>query len=464
MQKKAEEPTPIPKVSEPAAAEPVKETVEAAAAEEATAPKMVEPASAPAEGTEAKVQASDVYDVSEIKVLPSTNNLRFRESFGSYYQLMDADMNVISDKPFIYLEDEKGFLLYALEEGVNTTGVMDAQGNVVVPAQYGTISIESDKWILAISLAESDERNYDYFGIGGGYYLLDHVDVYYCGTQVGTFTRDEYDSADAYGDYLYVNPRIGDAVSFNKEFVKAEPRDKNNFEEYKRDFSTNMIWHLGSGTAAFTAECTLTPEEVETAVYNLNGALYDLQGNVVCSTADYSAINPFIGGYAVTSKSNNKCGIIAADGTEIAECIYDKINLFEDYVKSGYAQAILDGKFCFICLADGNVIKTDFAKDVLKDASSPFATKVQDDGTYRLISAKCGLLPDSFSEVGSIYSVSPIVCVGNGESFGVINLDGEYLVPCDGTYMNKYSLTYSDDGSIIVGETSDGYIVYHITY
>lgn len=81
--------------------------------------------------------------------------------------------------------------------------------------------------------------------------------------------------------------------------------------------------------------------------------------------------------------------------------------------------------------------RTDFIKDALKDVNAPFATKVQDDGSWQLISAKCGLIPESFSAIGSIYSSSPVVCVENNGSFGVIDVNGKYIVPCDGTYTDQ---------------------------
>ena len=187
-----------------------------------------------------------------------------------------------SDEPYYVVASEG-------DDVANRWGLVDGYtGQLSVPTQYFTIAYLSDRWQVGVVVTEGSESSYDFRTSqddGYVYYSADHFDVYYGGALVGTLERDAVDagdpsySANAYGDYLYVEDREGKLRCFDKTLTaSAYP------SEFGEGSYSEYTWegvHKGSNQQAFAPDCTLTPDEVGNPYLTDGGILYDLQGNMV---------------------------------------------------------------------------------------------------------------------------------------------------------------------------------------
>ena len=80
------------------------------------------------------------------------------------------------------------------ESGVNMVGVLNAEGTLVVPMEYGDIDFLSERWAMAVKLEVTDGADYDYEALfGDENYIVTAYDFYdlAAGTMVGTLSRDD---------------------------------------------------------------------------------------------------------------------------------------------------------------------------------------------------------------------------------------------------------------------------------
>ncbi len=185
----------------------------------------------------------------------------------------DTDGTALTDKYDIILEDSETGMFkvraFNSEDGVNREGLLDTDGGVVIPAVYGDIDVVSLRWNLGLRLKQSTEESCDYtvsnWSTGTKtFWLIDSVDVYYCGTKVGTLPRSDYSLAVAYGDYIAFRSRSEALyVFYDREFNRSPvPADGNG--EYSSQYKNGrtLYYHQGTGQQAFCASCTLNASEV----------------------------------------------------------------------------------------------------------------------------------------------------------------------------------------------------------
>jgi hypothetical protein len=131
------------------------------------------------------------------------------------YHVADLSGQALSgDYAYARIRDGMYFVTKETEYS-GSTGVLDGQGKQVLPEEYFNADVISDRWVIGQRWVESTSENYDasvttlMSDAEKKYYLIDTVDVFYAGEKKGTLTRKEYNSAEAYGDYLCVrtNPR-----------------------------------------------------------------------------------------------------------------------------------------------------------------------------------------------------------------------------------------------------------------
>jgi len=408
-----------------------------------------------------EIETSDLLEYRRCTLLESTGLIAVVEKGDNQYKLCDPEQNVLAEG-CLYLDDNNGFVTFAKSEGDNTLGLLDKTGEEVIPDKYGVIDVYNEHWVCATVLTPGTDSEYDYKTFTGKYYLIDAVDVYFDGKKVKTFDRREIDRVYAYGKYLLFTDRDDGLHFCDSKMNEAEQKYDNCYVEYYED-RNGKIWHLGSGTEAFVPGCTLTPDDVDTCVYNKKGSLLDLQGNKIADTSNYSVVYTFYDGYAAVRNSADKNGIIREDGTLISECIFDEINMFPAVIKSGYVPAVLDGKFVIVSLRDGSYVESGFHKDSVKSAYAPFASKVGDDGKFIIFSGH-GKIDKTFDKATVNIDGFRFVRIEENGSAGAVDMDGNYIIKPDGTYQDAFDMSISEDGTVIVGRNEDGYYIYRLTY
>ena len=122
-----------------------------------------------------------------------------------------------------------GYLEAINENGLDTHGLIDMQGNEMIPYKYSAFQVFSENWAGAVVLTPTEDEDADYssgyFGTGDRY-NIDHMDIYRLpeGTQVGTLDRQSFSKARSVGqgEYLLVKDRNDGLTLYNSQFEKVD--------------------------------------------------------------------------------------------------------------------------------------------------------------------------------------------------------------------------------------------------
>ena len=179
---------------------------------------MLSAASAEVTMTEIKARSVELNTAADTLLVQNEDRTYHVESLSG--EALSADF------PYAKIRDGM-FLVSIKDEYSGSTGVLNGQGQEVVPPEYFNAEIISDRWVAAQTWKPSTAENYDVTVTtllsdeGKKYYLVDTVDLYYCGEKKGTLTRMEYNDAQAFGDYLRVRNREGEYTFYNTEMEKS---------------------------------------------------------------------------------------------------------------------------------------------------------------------------------------------------------------------------------------------------
>ena len=379
------------------------------------------------------------------------------------YVVLDPYGNVLSGEYDDITVSSYGFKTES-GKGVNCRGYVNPLGVELVPNQYGDIEAFSENWQAGVVLTPATVDSYDYstYGSEKQFYSVDHVDIYFRGSLVGTLSRNAYsDYGSAYGDYLYLKDREGNWHYYNSAFEESGYAGSYG-SEYDSVYSkgTTTWYHCGSGQVAFAAGCTLTREEVVCPIKEVNGVLLDLQGNEI-AVLQYDSIYSFSeNGYARVANKQRLQGLIDMSGNEIIACLYDDLDY--DGPRCGYISAVKDGKQGFVSMTDGSEQGFVYNESAMR-VCSPFAYITDLDGSVIVSTGAVGALETRYADYRSHYDGNcPVAIVQDTQGrAGVIGLYGEEIVPLDGRYDSVYDLDVSDDGTVALG--NDG-IIYLIDY
>ena len=384
--------------------------------------------------------------------------------------VVDTEGNKLSDS-FAYISSNDGFYTVGNED--LHLGLLDGQGKQLLPLEYGEIKVYGTKWIAGIKLvvSEDSEENPDYKSLfGGKSYMIDSVDVYYAGEKKATLTRAEWDYAKAFGDYIAIEDRNDKMSFYNKDFVKS-PAEASYAYEYNNDYSTKTVTHLGSGQAAFTEGCTLTPEEVQQSVWvNRNDQLIDLQGNVIADLSAYKRAQVDADSNLVKLENGDgKVGLADSTGKELVPCVYDKMTYaLAGALQTGYLYVEKDGKNGFVNLATGEETGFTFMKDAGDQRANFILVSDAREGKI-LVSAMAGELPGRYKETNAAFQNqadgNPYAVVKEmDDTCRVVGQLGEEVLP-GVTFSGIYDAKISDDGTLILlpGE-GNSYTLYTVSY
>lgn len=419
---------------------------------------------------ETTVQAKEI-EADNLEMNLKANTFILSDRSTGMKRVTDADLNPLSED-YAYISAEDAYYEAANED--LHTGLLDSQGKLMLPLEYGEIQLISDRWIAGIRLVESQdsEENPDYRSFfGGKSYMIDTVDLYYAGEKKGTVARKDWKSVKAYGDYLCITNRDGNPVFYNKEFA-VSGAEADYSQEYNNDYSTKTITHLGSGQIAFTEGCTLTADEVMQSVWiNNDKQLLDLQGNIIADLSAYkSAYVDTESNLIKVENGDGKKGLADRNGKEIVACLYDSYSYaLNSALKSGYLYAEKDGKSGFVNLETG--AETGFV--FIKDAGSQRANFILVDDSREgkiLISAAAGELPGRYEDTNAPFPNKgdrcpyAVVKGQNEEECRIVGQLGEDILP-GVTFRSVYDASISEDGTMILTRGERGhYTLYTVNY
>ncbi len=391
----------------------------------------------------------------DVEMNELTNTMAVQGVDSRLYALYAADGTSLTEEKYIHMSATEKLYEVAVESGINVIGMMDAQGNIVMPMEYGDVDYISERWQLGIKLVPATADNYDYKSLfnSSEFYLVEAYDVYYCGAKVGSLGRNDCYVAYARGDYLYVADKERNYTYYNKEFA-ASGYEGSGSSEY--DEKRDGIYHCGSGQQAFVPTCTLTSEEVELDIYEVDDCFVDLQGNVLFEIDEkYDYVSDFKGEYALATM-NDMEGLIDRTGREVLVCEYDDINYGDRvYFEGGYQIAVKDGKVGFVNPNGEITCEFKYSENVVESIYKMPLTYLTDlDGSMIVLSGVVGELPVRYADIDIMTDNGcPVfVAVSADEKAGVIDMYGEEVVAMDGIYDDTYDFQISMDGKFIIGD------------
>ena len=369
------------------------------------------------------------------------------------YQVVDADLNPLSAEYYEINDTSEG--LYTITSESGKKGLLNGRGEQLIAAAYDDIKRYGDRWAAGITLKEATAENYDYksFWEEGKFYLIDTVDLYYLGTKLHTFTRMEFDDANAFGDYLIIQDREKNRTAYNKDFVLSTAVPESSYSEYNENWNTGKVIHVGSGQEAFTAGCTLTPDEVRQSVWIKKNSLVDLQGNVLADLTVYYSKSVDRESNMINIRDNfQKRGLMDSTGKVLISCQYDELGYDIDAaLASGYLYAVKDGKGGFVSLVNGSEKGFEFLESAGRQRSAFIVIEDPREGTI-LISAAAGELPGRYKSADVPYSSAAMFATV--EEFDgrihVIDVFGNDVLEDNPEIRNTYSVEYSNDGTLIL--------------
>ena len=398
-------------------------------------------------------------DYRNVDVAQSGENLIVYD--GSAYYLADANGQKITKQGFASIYESSDYGLYRVTarnsvDGVHNRGVMNANGEIVVPMLYGKVEVISTRWVAGMKYADGDTSKDP-----------SSVDIYYKGSLVGTLDGSQYYFSYGHGDYVAIRGKDTSYVHYNKNF-EISPYAVSGSSEYDSKYSNRSYtyYHQGSGQKAFVPGCTLTDDEVECNRVVVNGQVLDLQGNVVANLAqNYDYISAYFRAddYARVQRYGKYGRIRISDGAEVIAPTYNELSY--SYVANdllpggGLIYAVQDEKGGFVLFNGAIGCNFPYANSAISERS-PFATVKDLSGGYIVLSGLVGELPGRFKDI-SVRSNCPVFCAtDNDGNKGLIGLNGETLIP----FEDDHSVYFNRQGTLAVRYLGygNGYRVYHI--
>ncbi|MBE5769107.1 MAG: zinc ribbon domain-containing protein [Clostridiales bacterium] len=412
-----------------------------------------------------------------VTLLTATGNLMLATESG--YVLCDENANIISDYYGAMKAQNSGvnglgsYFLAVNENGLNTTGILDRNAQVLVPLMYGDVEWINADWQYGVVLEETTDISGDYRNSEGTQFNVVTADYYYRGQKAYSFSREEFmrhDTHTARGAYLCIRYMDDNGVWLSSKGEVLTPDvEKYGFftsQEYYEEYK-GPVYHVPTGMEAFTASCTLTPEEVQASVfYKSNGQFVDLQGNLVSDQVPdekrYDSARAH-NGYFYVSK-DRKRGLTDYQGNEILPPVYDAISAYdESYFFDGYNAVIRDGELSYVDL-QGNTVQTLTGVTVNESDCKGFYYAanfivIKSMGGYSIFTPTKGLLPETYQDFSTPYPGMELMSVKQGDVWGVIDVDGNVVIP----FEHRYYLDLSSTQNIAIGQNQDReYIMYHL--
>lgn len=418
----------------------------------------------------AETVTETILDTRSVSLCKETNCYVARVDDG--YRLFDVHGNSLSAAYRSMTVKQNGYYMevqnVSSAGNLNCLGLLDYAGREILPLEYGDFDFFEPDWVLAYVLAPAEGDTGEYKDADGNRYIVSHTDVVYKGEIIGRLTREDYTKSATVGvrgSYLFVKPNQNHVYWLDGDFNRVDVTDSSyvSISEFN-SFSRKGVLHNATQQYAFTAGCTLTPDQVEQYVWfdSSTSTLLDLQGNVIAKDLYYDYATWYNGYFVI--KRDGMAGIMDDKGNEIVAPVYKDISANDGMFLGGY-NAVLDSKGClsFVDPAGNVTASVDYElsySDYKGYTYNAPIVAVKNMGKYMLISATHGQLPGMYEDMLTPHGQHKFIAVQKDGLWGCVNMAGEVIVP----FTLRYTPTISEDGTVIVGTNEDREnVLYHVT-
>lgn len=386
--------------------------------------------------------------------------------YGKGYGLMTLDGQEILPMQYNRISNSKcteGFYVANSGEDMNGNTLFDQSGKALTDGLYGDIEMLSDKWVVASKLVLTTDENYDYWAFGSSdHYNIDTCDVIYVPSgKVATLTRDQYQSATAFGDYLLVLDRSGAVQLYDSQFQPVESAFTASYQdEYyitDKGLSRNLLVSRITGETIATGyeDVNEVFSDIFISVENEDGTgLIDNTGAVLLN-CEYDDIDESNNPRYLELEKDGLLGLYDLEACQIVlPCEYDSF-LDPDYETmcyNGYFIVEKDGKFGY---TNGTAMTypMEYAEDDVLLMGSSFLIENEDE-TYTLVAADGVVTPlTGVTEVEdrNNASLGRYILAANAEGlWGILDWHGTWIV--EPILNSMFDFDFVDANHIIVDD------------
>lgn len=439
----------------------------------------------PAVLAEGAPKATKVLEAKNAKFLGNLNLVSFTDKAFGMYGLMDKEGQVVVPQEYydLSLDNTFGYIAAYKLDDLNGRGMINQQGEVLIPFEYGDLITLNEDWVIAVKLKESTKDNYDYqslFGsYGSGYYLVDSRTFFNMksGKAVGSLPRDAFDKATAYPGFLVIKDQQGVNTVYDENFVSVGTAEQTyQGFTFKKEGAEYEVRRAGDGALVFKTPYDVGSFEQSDGNFRmskdgLNGRL-DKTGQELIAPL-YAQLQPVYNGFAKAKLDREaKFGLVSTDNREVVPFNYDEIEVYYErginvgfgahHMVKGFATVRKDGKLGFVNDQGVETVAPTYAEDaVKKNGNTLVYTDVS--GKTVIIAADGVVTELPYAKVekvsGSMDGRLFMVKDDNGK-VGVVDWHGQEVLPF-ADYAD-YGLEASSDGSMLLVQnretrTMEGY-------
>ncbi len=387
---------------------------------------------------------------------------------GNMLSAVYKDMRAVDDGKYLKVQN------VSTADNINCVGLLDSQGQMILDMQYGSIiTYYAEDWVFAHVLEPAEGDVGEYSDGKGNKYIIGSTDLLYDG-KMTHMDRDDYKGSYRVtdrGPSIFIRSNDNEGYwwfpkndGFCRRYVSSDSYVDNS--EFSGGYRKPVI-HNPTGLEAFTASCTLTPDQVEQHVWydENNKRFLDLQGNVLAENLNIYAAR-YRENYFEVRKDSKNYGVMGFDGKIVIPAEYsDVAHNYHGYFRSGY-NAVVDHS--------GNLYYYDEAGNITASAEYQLSYNdykgfgynapivyVKNMGKYMIITATHGTLSETYEEAMTCGERQKVIAVKKGGMWGVIDMAGNTVVPFEYTYTPDVS----DDGTMILCQKGfSKYALYQLSY
>ncbi len=405
-----------------------------------------------------EVSLSQIAQFTGYEFNPISGSNRISAEENSLYAVMDYDGNLLTGYDYYRIYAEHAVLTVTDADGKK--GVLNQNGEVLVPCKYDEVSVKSSLWAIGIMLEETDDsEDHDYTAVfeADKYFVITSADLYDL-TKPGSaplrsLTREEANLIDC---NIYSGPYFGLGGAFYDRELNQLP-------------DVTEIRYLGKDGKI------LTLIEQEGEDYTYMRGLSDLQGNVVLSPV-YNYINEGCSGLYNADK-DGKRGLVAA-GDNVAVPFehdsYRSVSITSEldgtpvrlrsYCPGGYFSANDEDQYSYVVWGGEVTGKVPVAYSDIDWQGAAASSYIDEQGLYHIYSA------DNTDSVfpESITGLNPLDADGIGFFWvGRTENGDKYLFDWHGNQLldeTSGNIEISNDGRYITAGEDDITTVYEVSY
>lgn len=337
-----------------------------------------------------------------------------------------------------------GYFEVYSERGLNQSGLMNSEGQLVIPYAYSDFDVLSDRYCIAVVLEETEDDAYDYasgiLGTGNDHYNVTSYDFYDLSTsaKIGSLERSDYKNRiKVYHDGFLIESRSGTAKWYNLslEYVKDAEKDYYNYKEYddtndgivKTGLESNDVFLEGY---SYNNEIGGNSHSIRSKTDGRYGAM-DADGNIIVP-CEFTEIVKREGEYVIVGLGeygSRKYGIYHIGEGLTVPCEFDKFEYvsYTNYIVNGYVMFSSDEKLGYINLQGEPTCPALYKSSIAETMGSCyFVTDL--DGSYIIVAADNTQSKVDYAEIYNYdnNTLGRLLNAKNSdEKWGLINCYGE---------------------------------------